>query len=200
MDRLRAMGIRLPRSLEGIDCKEISILYKDKVTLQAMSPQADNHLEVNYFKHKVHFRCEPYITQSKCKQIRKLLATFRTGSHWLMVCKGRHQRPFLEYSQRCCATCGCIDDEQHAIFDCCKYATARSKFVDLFKHGPNLVAFFTKNPVHRTALFLTACRAIALSQTAAQHDCQVCQTPVHDCDLGLVAELSAVDDYDSCDD
>ena len=42
MDRLRAMGIRLPRSLEGIDCKEISILYKDKVILQAMSPQTDD--------------------------------------------------------------------------------------------------------------------------------------------------------------
>ena len=77
-----------------------------------------------------------YIAQSKCKQIRKLLASFGTGSHWLMVCKGRHQRPFLEYSHwHCCSTTlsHFADDEQHAVFDCCKNDAARSKSVDLFK-------------------------------------------------------------------
>ena len=58
---------QLPRSLEGIDCKKISMLYKDKVTLRAMSPQSYHHLELNLYKHKVHFRCEPYIAQSGSK-------------------------------------------------------------------------------------------------------------------------------------
>ena len=78
-------------------------------------------------------------------------------------------------------------------------ASVRSNFVDLFKHGRNLVAFLTKNPVHRIALFLTACRTIALSQPAPQNGRQLHQAPFYDCNLGVMAEPSAVDNYDSSD-
>lgn len=59
------------------------------------------------------------------------------------------------------------EDEQHAIFDCHDYAAVRSESDGLFKHGINLVAFFTRNPVHRITLFLTVCRSMAGDRCAS---------------------------------
>ena len=63
------------------------------------------------------------------------------------------------------------------------------------KPSHTLNAVFTKKFVHRVAFFLTACQAIALSQSAAQHG----RAHFHECDQGLIAELSGLEDYDSSD-
>lgn len=165
-DKLRQVGICLPRQLDAANFKEIAKSYKDKAISEAMSPMPDNHLELNYFKLKVHFRCEPYISQSKNRQLRKVIASFRTGSHWLEICKGRHHRPPLPDDRHLCPACKHVDDEQHALFDCRHFDAVRSRFVDLFKHGTDLVAFVTENPVHRLALFWTACQSIAAYRSA----------------------------------
>lgn len=194
-DCLRLEGIRLPRHFDSANFRDIARSFKDKAITRAMSPVHDNHLELNYFKIKVHFRCEPYISQSKNLHLRKLLAMFRTGSHWLMICKGRHQHPPLPYHQRLCPSCRCLDDEQHAIFDCGAFAPVRSQFVDLFKHGTCLTAFFTKNPVHRLALFLTACRAISPNRLATLPSLTPPQFQV---DLDIFSDGTPdIDTYDS---
>ena len=63
-------SLSLSRSLEGVDCKEISMLYKDKVTLQAISPQADNPLELKYIKAQgaLLMRALHYTTQVQADQ------------------------------------------------------------------------------------------------------------------------------------
>ena len=55
-----------------IDCKEIFNMHKDKVTLQVMSPQADIHHELNYSKHKVHFRCELTLHRESASKLESL--------------------------------------------------------------------------------------------------------------------------------
>ncbi|MGH3613070.1 MAG: hypothetical protein ACRDRK_10850, partial [Pseudonocardia sp.] len=186
----------LPRQLQGVNFKEVATAYTDKAIRKAMSPMPDNHLELNYFKIKVHFRCEPYISQSKNKHTRKLLASFRTGSHWLMTCKGRQRQLPIPYNQRLCPSCNRLEDEQHAIFDCYDYAAVRSKFIDLFKHGTNLVAFFTRNPVHRIALFLTACRSMADDRCASAPSRLSSPCSDFHCDM-FTSSSDFLDTYDS---
>ena len=159
-DQLRYFGIRLPRTLQDVNCKELVSALKDQAIVANMTATENNHLELAYFSHKVHFRCEPYIAQSKNKHLRKAVAMFRTGTHWLSVRSGRLQG--LEYSHRMCPCCNLLDDEMHAIFHCRIYDQQRSKFLDLFSQAPDLIAFLAHNPAHRLALFLTACREARL--------------------------------------
>ena len=46
---------------------------------------------------------EPYIQQSNNKHLRKIIAQFRTGSHWLHIETGRHKK--LEKEARTCPMC-----------------------------------------------------------------------------------------------
>ena len=122
--------------------------------------QLHNHLQQAYFSHKTEFRCEPYIYQAKTKHLRRTIAMFRVGNHWLQVCRGRYAG--LEYRHRTCPTCvSVVEDERHAVFDCRDYDVQRAKFADLFvgTRGHNLRSFLVHNPCHRLALFLTECKS-----------------------------------------
>ena len=174
--QLRFSGIRLPRDLLEIDCDSIAHEIKDQAILHGMSAHDGNHLETAYFSFKVHFRAEPYISEAKNKHLRKIIAMFRLGFHWLGVRTGRLQGvPFMH---RKCHACNCIDDETHAIFHCSIYSQARAKFSDLFCDAKDLNAFLTHNPCHRVALFLSACREAKLSHRPIRY-------PAHYADLDL---------------
>ena len=182
--QLRLFGIHLPRDLSEIDCDSIAHEVKDQAILAGMSACDGNHLEMAYFSFKVHFRVEPYISEAKNKHLRKSIAMFRVGSHWLGVRTGRLQGvPFMH---RKCPTCNCIDDEKHAIFQCPIYRQARAKYPDLFCHAEDLTAFLTRNPCHRVALFLSACREARLNHNTIRY-------PAHyaDADLGSI-EINGV--------
>lgn len=74
--KLQVAEVCLTRRLPEIDCSSRAHAYRDRVVSRAMSAAVDNHLEESYFAIKMHFRCEPYISQAKNKHLRKLLAMF----------------------------------------------------------------------------------------------------------------------------
>ena len=47
--------------------------------------------------------CEPYLQQTSNRQLRRIIAQFRTGCHWLQVETGRHKK--LEKTDRTCPMC-----------------------------------------------------------------------------------------------
>ncbi len=155
-DMLRSFDVRLPRSLDEFDLKTTGGELKDKAVVHGMTAVRGNHLEEAYFSFKTEFRYEPYISQAKNKHLRKEIALFRTGSHWLMVRKGRIDN--IPYHKRLCPCCRVVDDEMHAIFHCTLYESERLAFADLFEGDQNLRFFLASNPVHRVALFLIACK------------------------------------------
>ena len=160
---IRSHNIRIPRPGQEFNLSEASQALKDACTLEGMTAKPDSSLQVTYFSHKTEFRCEPYISQAKNKHLRKTIAMFRTGSHWLQVCQGRYQG--IAYNLRKCPLCPwVIDDEKHAIFECPHYNNQRRQFADLFDdNSHNLRSFLLNNPTHRVALFLTACKAARLT-------------------------------------
>ena len=93
---------------------------------------------------KVGYGCKPYIQQSNNRHLRRIVAQFRTGSHWLNIETGRHKK--VDRSGRICPMCvgritnsdvpaDCFDsdeDEHHAIFECSAYTTTRQMFSERF--------------------------------------------------------------------
>ena len=49
------------------------------------------------------YKCEAYIQDSKNKHLRRIIAQFRTGSHWFHVETGRHAK--TDVMNRTCKTC-----------------------------------------------------------------------------------------------
>ena len=159
--RFAKLDIEPPALGEEFDPSAAIAASQSMYTDWTMNPDPDNHKHATYYSLKVHHRFEPYIHEAKNFHLRKLLAKFRTGSHWLHVQTGRYHN--IAYEQRSCPTCSnVLEDETHAIFVCPDYADARVKFPDLFECEGSLQAFFTRNPVHRIALYLTECRALRL--------------------------------------
>ena len=160
-DQIRPYGVRQPGTRHNYDHAACTKQIRDREILTAMTAKAGNSLELAYFGHKTEFRCEPYISQAKNCHLRRTLTLFRTGTHWLQVCKGRYLK--ADFDKRLCRTCRVIDDEAHAVFSCPDYTSQRAKFADLLAGGPCLRSFLVNNPPHRVALFLTECRAVRLS-------------------------------------
>ena len=128
-----------------------------------MTADTGKLMQATYFSFKTDFQMESYISQAKNKQLRRILASFRVGCHWLRVHTGRYEATTRE--QRICSHehCTVVEDEVHAIFFCPAHASLRQKYADLFDHiqGHDLKAFLTQPAVHRLASFLTECRALA---------------------------------------
>jgi hypothetical protein len=61
--------------------------------------------------------------QGKNREIRKCVAKFRTGSHWLKIQRGRFTKPQTERENRLCKKCdlGLVEDEVHVVFVCPLY-------------------------------------------------------------------------------
>ena len=200
--KLRAHAVHLPRRGQECDLTKIAAAVQDKIIYKAMTPEPGNHLHQAYFSHKTEFRCEPYISKAKNKHLRKSIAMFRVGNHWLQVCRGRYVG--LEYHQRTCPSCaGAIEDEVHAVFHCPDYNTQRQQFADLFtgQCGHDLRAFLVHNPCHRLALFLTACKSAERNsnmprvQESMLTDTRYDGEP--DVDLSVFLRASQIDNYDS---
>ena len=132
-----------------------------------MTAKPESRKQQTYFSFKLDFQMENYISEAKNKHLRRLIANFRIGNHWLKVQSGRYDG--VEYDQRICESCGHgIDDEMHAIFECSAHDNLRSKYADLFMDLENrdLKSFLAQNAVHRIALFFTDCKALKCTQKA----------------------------------
>ena len=135
---------------------------------------------------KIGYACEPYIQQTSNRHLRRILAQFRTGSHWLNIETGRHRKQ--DRKDRTCPMCThriinpglppeefdafdsdeeCsdpIEDEHHAIFDCSAYADAREQYRDLFQIHITTVGDFLNQPqCNRLAKFLTWIRMLRMN-------------------------------------
>lgn len=161
--RFAKLGMERPAPGEEFDPSDAIAASETMYIDWMMNSDPDSRKETTYYSFKVHHRFEPYIFEAKNFHLRKILAKFRTGSHWLQVQTGRYHG--IAYEQRSCSRCSnLVEDEMHAIFSCPDYDHVRVKFPDLFQRESSLQAFFTRNPVHRIALFLTDCRALRLAQ------------------------------------
>ena len=177
-DVLREYDICMPRSLENFDLTSSCRALKDKFILQGMTADQDSHLQCTYFSFKTEYRCEPYITQSKSQTVRSTIARFRTGCHdWLQVGVGRHRH--VDHKERRCPSCpDCVEDEMHAIFHCRSFTSQRLDYEDLFKEPDCLRSFLVKNPPHRVAQYLRACRNVRLS--GMSYYCTIACEPTDD--------------------
>ena len=161
--RLQKLAIPPPPPHEEYDAKATIAASTDMYTEWMMQPDPDSNIQRTYYSIKQHHRMEPYIYEAKNAHMRKIVARFRCGLHWLQINVGRHRH--IERQERFCLSCKhAIDDEMHALFSCPVYDNLRVKYNDLFEGPPDLHSFLCKNPVHRLALFLTECRAINMQQ------------------------------------
>ena len=67
--------------------------------IQQLSQQTSSKGKT-YSHIKIGYASEPYIQQTNNRHLRKIIAQFRTGSHWLHIGTGRHKK--LEKEDRIC--------------------------------------------------------------------------------------------------
>lgn len=170
----------------------------DNPSLQSFSPQSARAAFVDQIQSgtsskaiiyrgiKEGYQCEPYIQNSNNRHLRRIMAQFRTGSHWLGIETGRHAK--IDKQNRTCPMCpqrlvnpglpeaefdsfdsdeegaDPIEDEHHMIFDCSGYSYARDLFKDLFAQNVVTVGQFLNQPNHhRLAKFLTWARMMRMN-------------------------------------
>ena len=155
--RCEKMGTCPPTVDEAFDAHAAIAASKDMYIQWMMQPDEGSRRQLTYFSFKTQFRTEPYISEAKNAHLRRVLACFRTGSHWLQVQTGRFSN--IDFQHRHCPTCSdVVEDEHHALFVCPDYDHLRSKCADLFSTTTDLRSFLTQNAVHKFAL--TECRAL----------------------------------------
>ena len=95
-----------------------------------------------YNRIKSQFELEPYLYLVKNRKYRHALAKLRTSSHNLEIERGRHTRPVTPADLRICTVCNVVEDEEHLLLHCVKYAEERnvlfSKIVIAFPDFNNL--------------------------------------------------------------
>ena len=130
--------------------------------IQQLSQQTSSKGQM-YSHIKLGYASEPYIQQTNTRHLWKIIAQFRTGSHWLHIETGRHKK--LEEEDRTCSMCAFmiklrnpglpaelygafdsddgsdepVENEHHASFDCPGYRTSTLGL----PRGA-----FTKSPMH----------------------------------------------------
>ncbi|KAK9841408.1 hypothetical protein WJX74_005242 [Apatococcus lobatus] len=157
--------------------RQFSLVSAHSQHIQQLSLETSSK-SMTYHQIKLGYACEPYIQQANNSHLRKIIAQFRTGSHWLHIETGRHKK--LAKQDRTCPMCfdkltnpgiapecwdafdsddessGHIEDEHHAIFDCSGYTYARELFQDLFQsHITSISQFLNQPQCNRLAKFLT---------------------------------------------
>ena len=70
--------------------------------IQQLSQQTSSKGKI-YSHIKTGYASEPYIQQTNNRHLQKIIAQFRTGSHWLHIETGRHKK--LEKEDRICPIC-----------------------------------------------------------------------------------------------
>ena len=77
------------------------------------------------YKHiKEHFGYEMYLNMC-CQDIRMFLTRVRLSSHSFNVERGRWGRKKIEYAERKCRLCECVEDEYHCLVECPMFSEER---------------------------------------------------------------------------
>ena len=78
---------RVPLKSYGRSLDARRAMEADIAALQTliMTPNPGSRKETTYFSFKHEFTLEPHISQAKNQHLRRTIAMFRTGTHWLKV-------------------------------------------------------------------------------------------------------------------
>ena len=165
----------------------LSFSLQSAYSAHAAQLQLDPSSKAQVYKDiKAGYGCEPYIQNYSNRHLRRIVAQFRTGSHWLNKETGRHRGTIRE--NRICSLCNYrvvnpgldaaqfdsfdsddeaadpIEDEHHAIFACSGYVYARQLFQDLFSEPISTVGQLLSQPnCNSVAKFLTWIRHMRLN-------------------------------------
>ena len=165
----------------------LSFSLQSACSSHAAQLQLDPSSKIQVYKDiRVEYGCEPYIQKCSNRHLRRTLAQFRTGSHWLNIETGRHRGTLRE--NRNYPLCiyrvvnpgldavqfdsfdsddeaaDPIEDEYHAIFACSGYVYGRQLLQDLFSESISTVGQFLCQPnCNRVAEFLTWTRHMRLN-------------------------------------
>lgn len=125
------MGLAQSALVSSFDFQEAIAAGKRMAEEAVVTPSPGSRKEATYFSFKSNFQLESYILKAKKQHLRRIIAEFRTGQHWLRVQTGRYAG--LKYAQCVCERCASgIDDEDHAIFTCAAYKHLRERYADVF--------------------------------------------------------------------
>jgi hypothetical protein len=89
-------------------------------------------------------------------RIRRSVANFRTGSHWLEIQRGRFTKPserenrmWKKYNS------GVVEDEAYVVIVCPLYETLRLKYSELFRDESNLNSAFSTAQIAKLCMIAT---------------------------------------------
>ena len=166
--------------------RQSSLVSAQPQHLQQISQETSSKSMI-YHQIKLGYACEPHRQQANNSHLRKIIAQFRTVSHWLHIETGRHKKQAKP--DRTCPMCffkltnpaiapkcwdafdsddessGHIEDEHHAIFNCSGYTNAREPFQDLLQSHITSISHFLNQPqCNRLARFLTWIRMMHMNK------------------------------------
>ena len=183
-DQLKGHLIPSPTE-EQLHRRHFSLASAQSQHIEQLSPEPSSK-GVTYRHIKLGCACEPYIQQANNSHLRRIIAQFRTGSHWLNIETGRHKLPKQEKTCPICSfkltnpglppecwdafdsddeNSGDVEDEHHAIFDCPTYVDAREHFQDLLQSHITTVSQFVNQPqCNQLAKFLTEIKMLHMNR------------------------------------
>ena len=180
-------GLLVPSPIEEQPHRrQFSLVSAQSQHIQQLSLETSSK-SVTYHQIKLGYACEPCTQQANNSHLRRIIAQFCTGSHWLHIETGRHKK--LAKQDRTCPMCfykltnsgiasegwdafdlddessNHIEDEHHAIFNCSGYTYARELFQDLFQSHITSISHFLNQPqCNRLAMFLTWIRMMRMNK------------------------------------
>ena len=115
------------------------------------------------------FGYEEYLDILNNSSLRKALAKIRLGSHNFMVERGRWGIPKVDYNQRKCTDCLCIEDEYHCIIECPRFQVQRKNLPPNITIKPSMWKFIlllkTNNVQDTLKLAITCSKILAHYET-----------------------------------
>ena len=83
---------------------------------------------------KILFYKSDYLSLKLPVNITRELTKLRLSSHSLLIEKGRYFRPKIKRENRLCSQCNQIEEEQHFLIHCTKFANARKLLLKKIEH------------------------------------------------------------------
>ena len=123
--------------------KKLKIRIKDQY-IQTWNEQVANTSNHRLYRQiKTTFQFENYLSKLENSNLRKALSKIRLGAHNFLIERGRWGVPKIEFSDRKCPSCKCIEDEFHCIIECHRFNVQRKHLPDNLKKKPSMYDFIS---------------------------------------------------------
>lgn len=128
-----------PQPIEGdfVDKMRKTFIQNYERTLSQATETSSLKLYTYNLMRSEKFVLQPYL-RARSRDLRKRMAQFRSGSHWLEIQQGRFLG--MARNDRICKKCqlGATENEEHVVFECPLYAPLRQKHKKLFEQAQDL--------------------------------------------------------------